>query len=172
MNEIGVANFLDLEEKLNCKFIISTYATKIKVLAKKEDLPQIQKEVEAKLSHHFFYRFSLVSKVYKYYQEHPELLENLQKEFELTLMELEEDNWALLLEGSALNIQNAVTWVHEKGKGRSDQKGRNLNDCGICGAALEESYRLYCKHPFCRECLLDYLHYSFSDMSQFPLLCP
>jgi hypothetical protein len=110
--------------------------------------------------------------VYKNYKEHPEVLEKLQIEFDLVLTELEEDDWALLLEGGVVNIQGAVNWLHEKGKSRFDDKSRNINDCGICGMPLEESYRLFCEHRFCRECLIDYLHYSLGVMSQFPFLCP
>lgn len=43
LNDIGVANFLDMEEKYNCKFLISIYSSKIKVLAQQEHLPAIHK---------------------------------------------------------------------------------------------------------------------------------
>ena len=43
LNEIGVANFLDMEEKYECKFLISVYSSKIRVLAKQEYIKAIQK---------------------------------------------------------------------------------------------------------------------------------
>lgn len=79
MNEIGIANLMDLEEKHNCKFVISSYSSKIKVLSKKENIKIIQSEVQERLHNHFFYRISLPSKVYKNYKEHPDILDKLQK---------------------------------------------------------------------------------------------
>lgn len=174
MNEIGIANFLDMEEKHNCKFIVSAFSNKIKVLAKRGSLAAINKEIQDRLQNHFFYKVTLTSKTYKYYQEHPEILTDLQKTFDLLLTELEEDNWALLLEGSALNIQKAISWLQNKEKDRSLDKTQmqNVTICGICGMELEDSYRLFCEHRFCKECLVVYLRYGLSDMSQFPLKCP
>lgn len=85
---MGVANFLDMEEKYNCKFIISSYTNKIKVLCKQESLKSIIQETEERLDNHFFYKVSLTSKMYKHFQEHPELLEELQKSYELSLSQL------------------------------------------------------------------------------------
>ena len=108
MNEIGLANFLDMEEKFNCKFIISVYSGKIKVLAKKDVLEAIANEVKERLNNHFFYKHTLTSKNYKNYQAQPEILQELHKKFDLHLVELEEDNFSLLIEGSAVSIKNAI----------------------------------------------------------------
>lgn len=64
--------------------------------------------------------------------------------------------------------------MNEKGKASILQAATelNTNTCGICRQQFEDSYRLFCEHRFCKECLLDYLRYSLSDMSLFPLKCP
>ncbi len=63
-----------MEEKYNCKFIVSSYSSKIKVLCKQQILKTIIQDVEKRFENHFFYKVFLTSKVYKHFQEDSELL--------------------------------------------------------------------------------------------------
>lgn len=77
----------------------------------------------------------------------------MQSRFDLRLIELEEDSRALLMEGSAVQINHLLNSLFERIQKSEGEKQIGENDCQICGEGIEDAYRLQCSHRFCKECL-------------------
>lgn len=135
----------------------------------------IHAEIKARVEDHFFYRLSLNRKAFKHLKEKSEKLQEIQSNYTLRLVELEIDSMALLLEGSALNVQKAFNYLMHliESLTVTEEEMINADVCGICCSEPHRPYRLqHCCHKFCRSCLLDYITTVLGDNSMFPIKCP
>ena len=134
LTDIGIANILDIEEKYHCKIIANVHQQVLNILTTNDKVKPIKEEVKARVEDHFFYRVSLNTKAFKHFKNKPEQLEELQKQFVLRLVELETDSRALLLEGSALNVQKTFGQLMHiiEGLTVSEEEQLNADVCGVC----------------------------------------
>lgn len=102
---------MDLEEKYHCKLIVDEINRTLSTLVAFDKKNAIHAEIKARVEDHFFYRLSLNRKAFRHLKTKPEKLQEIQTTYNLRLVELEIDSMALLLEGSALNVQKAFNYL-------------------------------------------------------------
>lgn len=83
----------------------------LSILVRNDRLKQIKEEIRARVEDNFFYRISLNTKTFKYFKANQEKLDKIKADCALTLIELEIDSKALLLESSAYNVQKAFNYL-------------------------------------------------------------
>ena len=134
LTDIGLANILDLEEKYNCKLIVNVQTKILSILVKFEKLKEIKEEIRSRVDDHFFYRVCLNSNAFKFFKAHPDKLAEIKSNYALTLIDLELDSKALLLESSALNVQKAFNYLMHFIESLTvpQEEMINADVCGIC----------------------------------------
>lgn len=60
-------------------------------------IKNIKEEIRARVDDNFFYRVSLNSKAFKFFKTNPEKLNEIKVNYNLTMIEIENDSKALLL---------------------------------------------------------------------------
>jgi hypothetical protein len=175
LTDIGLANIMDIEEKYHCKLIVNIQAKLLSILAQESKIKEIKEEIRSRVDDHFFYRVSLNSKAFKYFKANSEKLAEIKFNYSLSMIDLEIDSKALLLESSALNVQKAFNYLMHVIESLTvpEEEMINADVCGICCEEPHRAYRLQnCSHKFCRDCIIQYVNSALGDVSLFPLKCP
>ena len=98
------------------------------------NLKKIKEEVKAKVKDNFFYRIPLSQKAFKHLKDNPDTYLCMQKQYHLTMLELEEVGKNILLEGSANHVQGAFNYLMHiiEAAVKPNEEMLNADVCGIC----------------------------------------
>ncbi|CAK71003.1 unnamed protein product (macronuclear) [Paramecium tetraurelia] len=105
-------------------------------------------------------------------------LDSLKKQFNLTQIKYKQQSKELFLEGSGLNIQDAVSCIESAvSQVNFDEEtiisDAKQEDCPICFDKIIHSYLLQgCGHKCCLECISLHCNSVLQDVKLFPVRCP
>lgn len=98
-NDIAISNLLYVEEKYRCKLVFDMVNKVVSYISTNKIAKHIKEEIKDRISTSFFYFIRLTNKAYKHVKEHPGILNTLKEQHKLNSVELQLDNYSLLING-------------------------------------------------------------------------